>query len=350
MRSIVLGSPENERARSVPIRRIAQVHREAETLGDAIYGSGRSPAPEPRCYGPVVAVPSHLHEALLLLFRNRPELAPELLRDALHQELPAYTEARIESADLTDIQPAEYRADLVVLLYDGKPVLGIVVEVQLAQDDVKQYSWPVYVAGLRARIRCPVCLLVVTANEPVARWASRPIDLGGGNHFAPLVLGPSGVPVVTDEQLARTDPELAVLSAMAHGQDSDEPRAIKIAIAAMAASVGLDAERSALYLDLVLASLGEAARKALQAMDPAKYEYQSEFARRYVSQGRAEGRAEGEARGRADLVLKQVMLRFGPLHEATVQRVRNATIAELDAFAERVLSAKSLDEVLGPTS
>ena len=60
-------------------------------------------------------MPSHLHEALLLLFRNRPALAPELLRSALHQELPAYTEARIESADLTDIQPAEYRADLVVL-------------------------------------------------------------------------------------------------------------------------------------------------------------------------------------------------------------------------------------------
>lgn len=58
-------------------------------------------------------MPSQLHEALLLLFRNRPALAPELLRDALHVELPQYTEARIDSADLTDIQPAEYRADLV---------------------------------------------------------------------------------------------------------------------------------------------------------------------------------------------------------------------------------------------
>jgi len=36
-------------------------------------------------------VPSQLHEALLLLFRNRPGLAPELLRDALHVELPQYT-------------------------------------------------------------------------------------------------------------------------------------------------------------------------------------------------------------------------------------------------------------------
>jgi len=288
-------------------------------------------------------VPSQLHEALLLLFRNRPELAPELLRDALHQDLPAYTEARIESADLTDIQPAEYRADLVVLLYDGKPVLGIIVEVQLPEDDDKPYSWPVYVAGLRARIRCPVCLLVVTAHESVARWAARSVELGGGNRFSPLVLGPSGVPVVTDERAALADPELAVLSVMAHGQEPDERRAIQIAIAAMTASVGLDPDRAALYLDLVLASLGEAARKALQAMDPAKYEYQSEFARRWVSQGRA----EGEARGRAEIVLKLLTLRFGPLPEVATQRVRTATIAELDAFAERVLSANSLDEVLG---
>jgi hypothetical protein len=93
---------------------------------------------------------SQLHEALLLLFRNRPTLAAELLRDALHVELPEYTEARVDSADLTDIQPAEYRADLVVLLLNGVPVLGIVVEVQLQSDDRKQFVWPVYVANLRA--------------------------------------------------------------------------------------------------------------------------------------------------------------------------------------------------------
>ena len=86
-------------------------------------------------------MPSYVHEALSLLFRNRPELAPELLRDALHVQLPPYTEARIDSADLTEIQPAEYRADLVVLLLNGTPVLGIVVEVQLSRDDRKQFVW-----------------------------------------------------------------------------------------------------------------------------------------------------------------------------------------------------------------
>jgi hypothetical protein len=68
---------------------------------------------------------SMLHEGLLLLFRNRPALAPELLRDALHFHLPHWTEARVESAELTEVVPTEYRADLVVLLLDGKPIFAI---------------------------------------------------------------------------------------------------------------------------------------------------------------------------------------------------------------------------------
>ena len=48
-------------------------------------------------------MPSLSHETLLLLFRNRPELAPELMREVLGVELPTYAEARIESAELTDV-------------------------------------------------------------------------------------------------------------------------------------------------------------------------------------------------------------------------------------------------------
>jgi hypothetical protein len=40
-------------------------------------------------------------------------------------------------------------------------------------------------------------------------------------------------------------------------------------------------------------------RGDVQNMDPAKYEYQSEFARRYFSQGKAEGEAMGKAEGKA---------------------------------------------------
>jgi hypothetical protein len=135
-------------------------------------------------------MPSQLHEALLQLFRNRPKLAPELLRDALSVDLPAYTDARIDSAELNEVQPTEYRADLVVLLLEGVPVYGIVVEVQLAPDERKQYVWPVYIASLRARVKCPLCLLVVTADDACARWAARRISIGGGTVITPIVLGP----------------------------------------------------------------------------------------------------------------------------------------------------------------
>lgn len=46
-------------------------------------------------------MPSLTHEALIQLFRDRPELAPELMRDALGVTLPAYTEVRTDSAELT---------------------------------------------------------------------------------------------------------------------------------------------------------------------------------------------------------------------------------------------------------
>jgi hypothetical protein len=280
-------------------------------------------------------MPSFLHEALLMLFRNRPALAPELLRDALNVALPDYTEVRIDSADLTDIQPAEYRADLVILLLHGSPVLGIVLEMQLSNDEDKRYVWPVYVANLRARIRCPVCLLVIAAEENVARWAGKIIELGGGNRFAPWVLSLSGVPEITDEDRAKEDPELAVLSAMAHASDPDPAKSARIALLAQMASLGLDPERSTLYCDLVMNSLPEAARRALQAMDASNYEYQSEFARRYVAQGRAE------------IVLELLATRYGQLSSAVAARVQGANAADLAAIAQRVLTAKTLDEALG---
>jgi hypothetical protein len=285
-------------------------------------------------------MPSQLHETLLLLFRNEPTLAAELMRSALHVEMPRYAEARVISADLTEVQPAEYRADMVIQLLDGDSVLGIVLEVQLSEDERKRFVWPAYVANLRARLECPVCLLVVTADDAVARWAAQPVEIGGRSHFVPYVLGPSGVPEITEESFACANPELAVLSAMAHGHDANTERVVRIAMAAQKASAALDADRSKLYCDLILSSLSEAAQRALADMDAQTYEYQSEFARRYVAQGRAEGRVE--------LLARQLTLRFGPLSAEAHSRIARASLAELDAMGERLLTARTLQEVLGP--
>jgi hypothetical protein len=253
-------------------------------------------------------MPSLTHEGLVSLFRNRPELAPELLRDALGIELPAYAEARVESADLTEVLPTEYRADLVVLLIDGKPVFGIVVEVQLElrDDDRKFFTWPSYVANLRAYLECETCVLVVTPSEAVAARASKPIRLGPGSTVSPFVVGPKAVPVVRDAEAAKRDPELAVLSAMAHGGEEPE-LAVQIATAAFAGAAGLDAERALLYADLVRISLSDAARRAFEdLMATGSYQYQSEFHKKADALGRARGDAFAvltvlEARGKSSV-------------------------------------------------
>jgi len=278
----------------------------------------------------------------LLLFRNQLTLAAELIRDALGGELPPFCEARDVSADLSEIQPVEYRADMVIELWADGPVHGVIVEVQLSVDERKKFVWPAYVANLRARLECPASLLVVTPDERVARWAGQRIEMGGYNWFMPYVLGPACIPEVTDEALARENPELAVLSAMAHGLRADPARAMEIALAARKASAGLDAERSEMYVDLIINSLGEAARQALMNMDLRKYEFQSAWAREYL----ARSRAEGEAHGRVVMLTRLLTARFGQIESAVSERIQRASIAELDAIGERVLTAGSLQEAV----
>jgi hypothetical protein len=294
-------------------------------------------------------MPSLLHQSLVMLFRNRPELAPELLEQALSLRLPAYTEVRIESADLGQIAPTEYHADLVVLLVNGRPVLAIVLEVQLGRDGHKRWTWPLYAASARARYECEVCVLVVTPSTTVARWATEPIVIGPGNTFQPLVVGPEGVPVVTDPEAARADPELAVLSAMAHGKGNDKPETgAQVAFAALSASLGLEDERALLYSDLIRISLGRAARKALEAMMaiPEGYEFQSEFARKHDALGRAKGITIGEAQGQAKAVIG--VLEARGLHVSDEQRERILGCKDLEqlaAWVRRVGVVSSADEL-----
>jgi len=119
------------------------------------------------------------HEVIVDLFNNRPSLGAELLAEALDVPIPPYDEARVISIDLTEIQPAEYRADIVtVLLHLGKPVRVNIVEVQLARSEEKRFTWPAYLAVARNKHRCPVDLLVVAPDPDVAEWCREPIELG----------------------------------------------------------------------------------------------------------------------------------------------------------------------------
>lgn len=284
-------------------------------------------------------MPTQEHEALVHLFRNRPQLAANLMRDALGVPVPADTDVTIDCADLTQVQPTEYRADLVLSLSTGRQQSGIVVEVQLGRDARKRFTWPVYVTNLRARWQCPVCLLVVCSDPAVARWAAKPVELGCNNLFAPHVLSPELVPWVTDGADAAMNPELTVLSAIAHGQDPDVTKAAHVAALAQGVCAKLDTDRSKLYLDLVMNSVSDAVRKALsETMLPFKYEYQSDFAKHYVREGRAA------------IVQRQLAIRFGSLTAETRERIASKSTEELETIADRLLFAQSLEEALAPKS
>lgn len=293
------------------------------------------------------------HEGLLLLFRNRPTLAPELLQDALGLGLPAWSEARVESAELTEVVPTEYRADLVVLLLEGRPVFAIVVEVQLARDEDKRKTWPLYLTSLRSRVGCPTALLVVAPDASVARWCAQPIELGHpGFILQPLVAGPDAIPVLTDEQAARRDPELAVLSAMAHGR-AEVGQAIAQTV--LSAVAGLDAERIRLYVDLALSSLNDVARNALEAlMRSGHYEYQSEFARKYIALGREEGREKGREeglqeglhKGEVTALLEVLSARGLKVSAAARERILACTeVSQIKRWLRKAVTVQSVQEL-----
>jgi hypothetical protein len=270
-------------------------------------------------------MPSMIHEILADFFKQCPTLAAELLAEVLAVEIPAYAGARLASVDLTEVQPAEYRADAVVVLLDdeGVPVHAIVVEVQLGIVARKRLTWPPYVTVSRAIHNCPVDLLIVAPDAAVATWCAEPIAINStGFVLTPSVLRLTDVPdvpVVTDREQASRRPELAMLSVLAHGK---EEKGAEIAAALLPVIDGLDDDRARLYYDLMYNSLNGAARRALEAMMKG-YEYQSDFARKYVAQGLAEGLAKGRAGEAAQALL-------------TVLRVRGLAVS--DAVRERILA------------
>ena len=65
--------------------------------------------------------------------------------------------------------------------------------------------------------------------------------------------------------------------------------------------------------------------------------------------GLVEGERKGLVKGKRDTLLKQLAVRFGALPEAVAARVRVADVAQLDRWAEGVLTAPALDALFRDT-
>jgi len=299
-------------------------------------------------------MPSILHQTLCELFHARPHLAAELLEAARLLPTAANVEGELLPADLSQSSAPEYRADVVVKL-SGDAEMTVIIEAQLQPDPTKPFSWPVYVAVAQSQRRGKVALLVLTLDESTARWAARPVAVGITGTLRPVVIGPKSLPVVTELSQAIENPEIAVLSALAHGRRKVGAQVGRVAAEA---ARSLDAERRRLYTDLILQHLNGAARRALETLMIKDWQPESEFLRAIdarqeaaiEARGEARGEARAEARGVRRVLAKLLKLKFGPLPAEVTLRVENAKLDELNVWSDRILEAKTLAEVFQPAS
>jgi len=276
-------------------------------------------------------VPSNNHEIPLELFRDRPELAPKVAREIWNLPVPDKLCWRLGPETVTVLGPIELHLD-VALVGDGEdtPEFAIIHEVQnsCARGELDRIasSWPEYVTSLRKRLKCPVALLAFCPDENIAKQIGRTVETGHpGFVFAPLTYWPGRLAAVIDPEAAREWPELVLLSAPGHVQDSDvdSHRVLERVLDAIAA---FEPERRVIYYDYICARLPKASRlelEELMTISVDTYEWESDFAKRH----RAGGRAEGEA--------------------AAVLTVLATRGVEVDSdVRERVLACTDLDQLM----
>ena len=297
-------------------------------------------------------MPTLEHNAIVEMFRENPELAPHFLAILFHMDIPPHTTATVVESSLDQLIPVEFRADLVLELRDANDalVLAIVLEVQRDKDPNKKYSWPVYVTVVRAKNRCDTIVLVIATDADVAAWAAERIDLGLGlGHVQPLVLGPAVVPEITDLAEAEKEVQLAVLSAVAHGNGPQGEAVVKAAFRALER---LDPEHAMVYFQIIYDALREPMQRALEALamerqteDKANY---PPFVQKIFERGIREGELKGKLEEKREVLLRLLGWAGLTLTEEERSRVHACEDgATLDRWRDNFLGgAKTASDVL----
>jgi hypothetical protein len=114
-----------------------------------------------------------------------------------------------------------------------------------------------------------------------------------------------------DLERALREPALAVLSALAHGE---QPGGADVVRAALLGLDGMPGDHAIVFLDLIRASLDTVVRRILEAdMDFANYEFKSDYFREKISKAREEGREEGRVGELRRIALRIAQTRIGEI-------------------------------------
>jgi hypothetical protein len=156
----------------------------------------------------------------------------------------------------------------------------------------------------------------------------------------PWVCGPDGVPVIADPEQARRQPQLAVISAMAHGDGPDSKAVLDALMAALDIS---DLEHADLYASAVLKALTGAARRSLVAnMAKCDRVFHLDFLQESYEKGEASGQAKGEARA----IFAVLRARGLDVPDHVSERITTCTDPDLlETWVARAVTASTVDDL-----
>ncbi|RVX45077.1 hypothetical protein EDD27_7854 [Nonomuraea polychroma] len=251
-------------------------------------------------------MPSPQHDSLLQLFRDRPRLAVDILRDLLGVELPATPPVCLQNA-----RPSgEIDADLVIVL--GKPQTpahAIIVEVQ--QDKSKApRQLARNAAALWLRLGCDVTTLVICPDRAIAAHYAQPIDSGlTGYRLQAQVLETDNIPAITD-----------------YSESAPEIRSLREIMTPTAWPA---------YNPVAREHYGRGFEDG-QTIGRAEG----------IAEGRVEGRADGKAEEAARLLLLVLAARGLDVPDDTTTRITTCTnLAQLETWATRAATAETLQDL-----
>lgn len=274
-------------------------------------------------------MPSPRHDAINTLFRARPALAVEILRDLIGVDVPVDGPARLESNDFNDRPSKDFQPDTVITVGSPQaPAHGIVVEIQQERSHAKRRQLPRYAAALWLLLRCPVTVLCVCVDPEVAGWYAEPTDTElPGYVFRATVLRPCDVPVITDRDTAAEQPELAVLGVMVHGRNR------QVLETFVAALEFMKDDHAPQYYEHACSMAAPAVRRILEEiMASTTWPVHSRLAREHFGRGKAEGEAES--------VLKVLAVRGIEVPDDVRARIQACSdLRQLEEWLERAVGA-----------
>ncbi|WP_345361510.1 hypothetical protein [Actinoallomurus liliacearum] len=280
------------------------------------------------------------------MFRERPELAVEFLRELKGIEVPDAVPVQVESNDFNDRPSQDFRPDTVITVGPPQgPRHGIIVEVQQEKADSKRRQLPRYAASLWLLLRRPVTVLCVCADPSTASYYAAPIETElPGYVFRAAVLGPDDVPAITDPDEAAAHPELAAMAVMMHGlQHKPVVKAFVDGLAAVEPGYGTQ------YYEYAHGMAAPAVRRMLEELVSAKtWPVYSPFAKEHFGRGKAEGLEEGRAEEGVHAVLTVLETRGIEVPESARVRIQACRDAqEIEAWLKQAVVAETVDELFG---